>query len=195
MVQDRIYVSTRRPLVYSTTASFVWRSVDHGMSFSLVRGNAPPLGRLRHSFGGGDSGWRFFFRRSQFGRYFGRLRKARLAHSKTNVRNSDSKGKEDGDYSPLGATLVDQIADLPQKTKRSGPSVDRPAFGDPRQAESFTRGPLHQVERSCIGACQPNLGEVGSNIVEDQRRPRWSHLQLLSPRRQIEPGRNRFWNS
>ena len=53
--QDRIYVST--PYGFSTTASFVWRSVDHGMSFHLVPGNAPPLGKpLVTCVGGGDSG-------------------------------------------------------------------------------------------------------------------------------------------
>ena len=52
--QDRIYVST--PYGFSTTASFVWRSIDHGMSFHLVPGNAPPVGKpLVTCVGGGDS--------------------------------------------------------------------------------------------------------------------------------------------
>jgi len=35
--QDRVYVSA--PFGFSTTASYVWRSTDHGVSFHLVPGN------------------------------------------------------------------------------------------------------------------------------------------------------------
>jgi len=41
--QDRIYVSA--PFGFSTTASFVWRSTDHGKTFHLVPGNLPPYGK------------------------------------------------------------------------------------------------------------------------------------------------------
>ena len=52
--QDRIYVAA--PFGFSTTASFVWRSTDHGMSFHLVPGNASPFGKPSVTcVGGGDS--------------------------------------------------------------------------------------------------------------------------------------------
>src|SRR5262250_1346277 len=52
--QDRIYVSA--PFGFSTTASFVWRSTDHGESFHLVPGNASPFGKPNVTcVGGGDS--------------------------------------------------------------------------------------------------------------------------------------------
>src|SRR5205807_7843428 len=52
--QDRIYVSG--PYGFSTTASFVWRSTDHGKSFHLVPGNLPPYGKPNVTcVGGGDT--------------------------------------------------------------------------------------------------------------------------------------------
>src|SRR5258708_2377891 len=52
--QDRIYVSA--PFGFSTTASYVWRSTDHGVSFHLVPGNLPPYGKPNVTcVGGGDS--------------------------------------------------------------------------------------------------------------------------------------------
>src|SRR5207237_37426 len=53
--QDRIYVSA--PFGFSTTASYVWRSTDHGQSFHLVPGNVSPYGKPNVTcVGGGDSG-------------------------------------------------------------------------------------------------------------------------------------------
>src|SRR6266851_8348415 len=51
--QDRIYVVA--PFGFSTTASFVWRSTDHGQSFHLVPGNVSPFGKPTTCTGGGDS--------------------------------------------------------------------------------------------------------------------------------------------
>src|SRR5438876_9656632 len=53
--QDRVYVSG--PFGFSTTASYVWRSTDHGASFHLVPGNLSPFGKPNVTcVGGGDSG-------------------------------------------------------------------------------------------------------------------------------------------
>ena len=41
--QDRIYVAA--PFGFSTTASFVWRSTDHGQSFHLVPGDLATFGK------------------------------------------------------------------------------------------------------------------------------------------------------
>src|SRR2546425_1032663 len=49
--QDRIYVSA--PFGFSTTASYVWRSTDHGQSFHLVPGNVSPFGKPATCTGGG----------------------------------------------------------------------------------------------------------------------------------------------
>src|SRR6202171_1699132 len=52
--KDRIYVSA--PFGFLTTASFVWRSTDHGKTFHLVPGNLPPYGKPNVTcVGGGDS--------------------------------------------------------------------------------------------------------------------------------------------
>src|SRR4030081_3095415 len=52
--KDRIYVSG--PYGFSTTASFVWRSTDHGKTFHLVPGNVLPYGKPNVTcVGGGDS--------------------------------------------------------------------------------------------------------------------------------------------
>src|SRR5947199_10530612 len=52
--KDRIFVSG--PYGFSTTASFVWSSNDHGQSFHLVPGNASPYGKPDTTcVGGGDS--------------------------------------------------------------------------------------------------------------------------------------------
>src|SRR5437879_1067893 len=51
---DRIYVSG--PFGFSTTASFLWRSTDHGKTFHLVPGNLPPYGKPDTTcVGGGDT--------------------------------------------------------------------------------------------------------------------------------------------
>src|SRR6266568_1644415 len=51
--QDRIYVAA--PFGFSTTASFVWRSTDHGQSFHLVPGDLATFGKPTTCIGGGDS--------------------------------------------------------------------------------------------------------------------------------------------
>src|SRR5712691_1278244 len=53
--QDRIYVAA--PCGFSTTASFVWRSTDHGRSFHLVPGDLATFGKPTTCTGGGDSAW------------------------------------------------------------------------------------------------------------------------------------------
>src|SRR5712671_3994553 len=161
--QDRIYVST--PYGFSTTASFVWRSVDHGMSFHLVPGNAPPLGKpLVTCVGGGDSGLAVDAANRL---YFVDLQ------GLTDVSNSASS-----DEGATWSTTCDAAND-------SG--VDRPwiaAFGDPRAGGALYQT-VDQVEQ-CIGACQPNLGEVGSNIVEITRSQDGVTFTPL-PAQQIEP--------
>jgi len=161
--QDRIYVST--PYGFLTTASFVWRSIDHGMSFHLVPGNAPPVGKpLVTCVGGGDSGLAVDAANRL---YFVDLQ------GLTDVSNSVSS--DDG---ATWQTTCDAAND-------SG--VDRPwiaAFGDP-QAGGALYQTVDQVEQ-CIGACQPNLGEVGSNIVEITRSQDGVTFTPL-PAQQIEP--------
>ena len=41
--QDRVYVAA--PFGFSTTASYVWRSTDHGQSFHLVPGDLATFGK------------------------------------------------------------------------------------------------------------------------------------------------------
>ena len=53
--QDRVYITA--PFGFSTTASFVWRSVDHGQSFHLVPGDLATFGKPTTCVGGGDSGF------------------------------------------------------------------------------------------------------------------------------------------
>src|SRR6201982_378399 len=54
--QDRVYVSA--PFGFSTTASYVWRSTDHGQSFHLVPGNiSATFGKPITCVGGGDTGF------------------------------------------------------------------------------------------------------------------------------------------
>ena len=161
--QDRIYVST--PYGFLTTASFVWRSVDHGMSFHLVPGNAPPVGKpLVTCVGGGDSGLavdtanRIYFVDLQ---------------GLTDVSNSVSADQ--------GATWSTTC------NAANANGVDRPwiaAFGDP-QAGGALYQTVDEVEQ-CIGSCLPNLGEVGSNIVEITRSQDGTTFTPL-PAQQIEP--------
>ncbi len=161
--QDRIYVST--PNGFLTTASFVWRSTDHGMSFHLVPGNAPPLGKpLVTCPGGGDSGLavdavnRLYFVDLQ---------------GLTDVSNSVSADQ--------GATWSTTC------NAANATGVDRPwiaAFGDPQAG-----GALYQTvdeTEQCIGSCLPNLGEVGSNIVELTRSQDGVTFTPL-PAQQVEP--------
>ena len=160
--QDRIYVST--PYGFLTTASFVWRSVDHGMSFHLVPGNAPPVGKpLVTCVGGGDSGLAVDAANRL---YFVDLQ------GLTDVSNSVS-----ADLGATWSTTCDAANDT---------GVDRPwiaAFGDP-QAGGALYQTVDEVEQ-CIGVCQPNLGEVGSNIVEITRSQDGTTFTPL-PAQQIE---------
>jgi hypothetical protein len=161
--QDRIYVST--PYGFSTTASFVWRSVDHGMSFHLVPGNAPPVGKpLVTCVGGGDSGLAID---SVNRLYFVDLQ------GLTDVSNSVSSDR--------GSTLSTTC----NAANASG--VDRPwiaAYGDPQSGGALYQT-VDQVEQ-CIGACEPDLGEVGSNILEITRSQDGVTFTPL-PAQQIEP--------
>jgi hypothetical protein len=161
--QDRIYVST--PYGFLTTASFVWRSVDHGMSFHLVPGNAPPVGKpLVTCVGGGDSGLAVD---SVNRLYFVDLQ------GLTDVSNSVSS-----DRGSTWSTTCDAANDT---------GVDRPwitAFGDPQSGGALYQT-VDEVEQ-CIGSCLPNLGEVGSNIVELTRSQDGVTFTPL-PAQQIEP--------
>jgi hypothetical protein len=161
--QDRIYVST--PYGFLTTASFVWRSTDHGMSFHLVPGNAPPVGKpLVTCPGGGDSGLAVDTKNRL---YFVDLQ------GLTDVSNSVSSDR--------GASWLTTC----NAANASG--VDRPwitAFGDPQSG-----GALYQTVDEvgqCIGSCLPDLGEVGSNIVELTRSQDGVTFKPL-PAQQIEP--------
>jgi hypothetical protein len=161
--QDRIYVST--PYGFLTTASFVWRSTDHGMSFHLVPGNAPPAGKpLVTCVGGGDSGLTVDTKNRL---YFVDLQ------GLTDVSNSVSS-----DQGATWSTTCDAANDT---------GVDRPwiaAFGDPQSGGALYQT-VDEVEQ-CIGSCLPNLGEVGSNIVEITRSQDGVTFMPL-PAQQIEP--------
>ena len=141
--QDQIYISA--PFGFSTTSSFVWRSTDHGLSFHLVPGNLPPLGKpLVTCPGGGDSG---------------------LAVDTANrLYFVDLQGLTDVSNS---VTSDEGTTWLTTCNAANEPGVDRPwiaAYGDPHNG-----GMLYQTVddvEQCIGACLPDLGEVGNNIVE-----------------------------
>ena len=161
--QDRIYVST--PYGFLTTASFVWRSTDHGMSFHLVPSNAPPVGKpLVTCPGGGDSGLAVDTKNRL---YFVDLQ------GLTDVSNSVS--------SDQGATWSTTC------NAANATGVDRPwiaAFGDPQSGGALYQT-VDEVEQ-CIGSCLPDLGEVGSNIVELTRSQDGVTFTPL-PAQQIEP--------
>ena len=161
--QDRIYVST--PYGFLTTASFVWRSTDHGISFHLVPGNAPPVGKpLVTCPGGGDSGLAVDTNNRL---YFVDLQ------GLTDVSNSVSS-----DQGANWLTTCDAANDT---------GVDRPwiaAYGDPQSGGALYQT-VDEVEQ-CIGSCIPNLGEVGSNIVELTRSQDGVTFTPL-PAQQIEP--------
>src|SRR5436190_3295396 len=144
--KDRIYVSA--PFGFSTTASYVWRSTDHGQSFHLVPGNVSPYGKPNVTcVGGGDSGLAVDTANRL---YFVDLQ------GLTDVSNSVS--------SDQGATWISTC------NAANDVGVDRPwiaTFGDPQNG-----GALYQTVDQigqCIGACDPDLGQVGSNIVEITR--------------------------
>jgi hypothetical protein len=142
--QDRIYVSA--PFGFSTTASFVWRSTDHGQSFHLVPGNASPFGKPNVTcVGGGDSALAID---TQNRLYFVDLQ------GLTDVSNSVS--------SDFGATWLSTC------NAANAIGVDRPwiaTFGDP-QAGGALYQTVDQVAQ-CTTSC--GLGQVGNNIVEITR--------------------------
>jgi hypothetical protein len=161
--QDRIYVSA--PFGFSTTASYVWRSTDHGQSFHLVPGNLSPYGKPNVTcVGGGDSGLAVDTANRL---YFVDLQ------GLTDVSNSVSADQ--------GSTWLSTC------NAANAVGVDRPwiaTFGDPQNG-----GALYQTVDQigqCIGACEPNLGQVGSNIVEITRSQDGVTFTPL-PAQQIEP--------
>ncbi|PYX78729.1 MAG: hypothetical protein DMG70_30460 [Acidobacteria bacterium] len=161
--EDRIYVSA--PFGFSTTASYVWRSTDHGASFHLVPGNVSPYGKPNVTcVGGGDSGLAVDAANRL---YFVDLQ------GLTDVSNSVS--------SDQGATWLSTC------NAANAAGVDRPwitAFGDPQNGGALYQT-VDQVGQ-CIGACDQSLGQVGSNIVEITRSQDGVTFTPL-PAQQIEP--------
>ena len=161
--QDRIYVSA--PFGFSTTASYVWRSTDHGSSFHLVPGNLSPYGKPNVTcVGGGDSALAI----DKANRlYFVDLQ------GLTDISNSVS--------SDQGATWLSTC------NAANDVGVDRPwiaTFGDPQNGGALYQT-VDQIEQ-CIGVCDPDLGQVGSNIVEITRSQEGVTFSPL-PAQQIEP--------
>ncbi len=160
--QDRIYVAA--PFGFSTTASFVWRSTDHGQSFHLVPGDLATFGKPTTCIGGGDSALAVDTANRL---YFADLQ------GLTNVSNSVS--------SDQGATWLTTC----NATNDVG--VDRPwiaTFKDPQNG-----GALYQTVDQigqCVGACEQNLGQVGANVVEITRSQDGVTFTPL-PAQQIEP--------
>src|SRR5438874_5752197 len=160
--QDRVYVSA--PFGFSTTASFVWRSTDHGQSFHLVPGDLATFGKPTTCIGGGDSALAVDTANRL---YFADLQ------GLTNVSNSVS--------SDQGATW------LPTCNATNDVGVDRPwiaTFKDPQNG-----GALYQTVDQigqCVGACEQNLGQVGANVVEITRSQDGVTFTPL-PAQQIEP--------
>jgi hypothetical protein len=160
--QDRIYVAA--PYGFSTTASFVWSSLDHGQTFHLVPGDLSTFGKPGTCVGGGDSALAID---SKNRLYFGDLQ------GLTDVSNSVSTDQ--------GATWLTTC------NAANATGVDRPwiaTFGDPQNG-----GALYQtVDQTgqCIGACDQLMGQVGSNIVEITRSQDGVTFSPL-PAQQIEP--------
>src|SRR5438132_355179 len=160
--QDRIYVAA--PFGFSTTASFVWRSTDHGQSFHLVPGDLATFGKPTTCIGGGDSALAVDTANRL---YFADLQ------GLTNVSNSVS--------SDQGATWLTTC----NATNDVG--VDRPwiaTFKDPQNG-----GALYQTVDQigqCVGACEQDLGQVGANVVEITRSQDGVSFTPL-PAQQIEP--------
>src|SRR5712692_1785240 len=160
--QDRIYVVA--PFGFSTTASFVWRSTDHGQSLHLVPGNVSPFGKPTTCTGGGDS--------------------ALAVDTKDRLYFTDLQGLTDisgSVSSDHGATWLSTC------NEANATGVDRPwiaTFGDPKNG-----GALYQTVDQigqCVGACDRDLGQVGSNIVEITRSQDGVAFTPL-PAQQIEP--------
>src|SRR5207253_1724972 len=163
--QDRIYVVA--PFGFSTTASFVWRSTDHGQSFHLVPGNVSPFGKPATCTGGGDS--------------------ALAVDTKDRLYFADLQGLTDISNS----VSSDQGAHwLTTCNAANAAGVDRPwiaTFGDPQDPQE--PGALYQTVDQigqCVGACDRDLGQVGSNIVEITRSQDGVTFTPL-PAQQIEP--------
>src|SRR5437868_4028829 len=160
--QDRIYVAA--PFGFSTTASFVWRSVDHGQSFHLVPGDLATFGKPTTCIGGGDSG----FALDTVNRiYFTDLQ------GLTDVSNSVS--------SDQGATWLTTC------NAANDAGVDRPwiaAFGDPQSGGALYQT-VDEIEQ-CIGMCIQNMGQIGGNVVEITRSQDGVTFSPL-PAQQIEP--------
>src|SRR5438094_385927 len=160
--QDRIYVAA--PVGFSTTASFVWRSTDHGQSFHLVPCDPAQSSKPMTIMGDGDSAHAVDTANRL---YFADLQ------GLTNVSNSVS--------SDQGATWLTTC----NATNDVG--VDRPwiaTFKDPQNG-----GALYQTVDQigqCVGACEQNLGQVGANVVEITRSQDGVTFTPL-PGQQIEP--------
>jgi len=159
--QDRIYVSA--PFGFSTTASFVWRSTDHGRTFHLVPGNVGPLGKPNMTcIGGGDTAMAID---SKDRLYFADLQ------GLTDVSNSVS--------SDFGATWLSTC------NAANDTAVDRQwlaTYGDPQNG-----GALYQTVdqiAQCTTSC--GLGQAGNNMLEITRSQDGVTFLPL-PAQQIEP--------
>jgi hypothetical protein len=161
-----IYVSA--PYGFSTTASFIWKSIDGGQTFHLIGDEAPPTGKPALTCtGGGDS--------SLVNDNSGNLYYADL-QGLTNVSDSVSV---DG-----GNTFVSTC------NTANDAGVDRPwlaLYGNPLS------GGREYMTVDQIGQCDPDncgLGQVGSNMLELTQA---SGAQALSqtfsplPAQQVEP--------
>jgi hypothetical protein len=163
---DRIYVSG--PFGFTTTASYLSRSEDHGQSFHLVPGNLAPYGKpFVTCVGGGDDSTAVD---SVNRLYFADLQ------GLTDVSNSVSSDE--------GTTWLSTC------NAANATGVDRPwiaAFGDPQNG-----GALYQTvdeTEQCVTPCgegEGGLGQVGSNIVEITRSQDGVTFLPL-PAQQIEP--------
>lgn len=162
---DRIYVSA--PWGFSTTASFLWRSTDHGQSFHLVPANIPepPLfGKPITCVGGGDSGLAVD---SVNRLYFTDLQ-----------GTTDVTGSVSSDEGTTFSTTCNEANDT---------SVDRPwiaTFGDPANGGAV----YHTVDavEQCVTECDQELGEAGNNVVEITRSTDGTTFTPL-PGQHIEP--------
>ena len=163
---DRIYVSG--PFGFSTTASYVWRSEDHGETFHLVPGNLSPYGKpFVTCQGGGDSALALD---SVDRLYFADLQ------GLTDVSNSVSSDE--------GTTWLSTC------NAANATAVDRPwiaTYGDPQNGGALYQT-VDDVEQ-CITPCaegEGGLGQVGSNIVEIARSQDGITF-TPAPAQQIEP--------
>lgn len=160
--QDRIFVSA--PYGFSTTASFVWSSLDHGQSFHLVPGDLATFGKPTTCIGGGDTALAL----DSVGRlYFSDLQ------GLTNTSDSVS--------SDQGATWLTTC------NTDNDVGVDRPwiaTFGDP--AVGGAEYQIIDQVGQCTTACDQNMGQIGSNMLEITRSQDGVTFTPL-PAQQIEP--------